>query len=105
MTSSADSLWLKYNRDEKWLLSGRLHPQLEQQIFSAPLRRLVGPVPSDFGFHLIFVQQRYNAGDQIPLEWVKEKVYQRLLLQAWPAAESAVLDSLREETNFEIISD
>lgn len=104
VTSSEDSLWRGYNTDEKWVVAGRLQPQLEQQIFSAPLRRPVGPIASEFGFHLIFVQQRLTAGDQIPFVWVKEKIFRSLVLQLWPAVESAILDSLREETTFEIIT-
>lgn len=105
VSSSEDSLWQGYNLDEKWVVAGRLHPQLEQPIFSAPLQRLIGPIVSEFGFHLIFVQQRLNAGDQIPFVWVKEKIFRSLMLRLWPRVESAVMDSLREETNFEFITD
>ena len=105
VTSATDSLWLGYNRDEKLVVEGRLHPELGQRIFSAALHRITGPVASEFGFHLLFVVRRFDSGDQLPFEMVQKKVIHRMLLQAWPAMEAAVLDSLREEIDVEIFSE
>ncbi len=63
--------------DLGWFGRGRMVPPFEQAAFGAPLGEVVGPVKSDFGFHLIQVQER-RAAVTSPFDEVKQAVKMRL---------------------------
>ncbi len=57
---------------------GRMVPAFEEAAFSAAVGELVGPVKTDFGYHLIEVQD-HRAGGLQPLEEVQAAVRSRLI--------------------------
>lgn len=57
---------------------GRMVPAFEEAAFTATVGELVGPVKTDFGYHLIEVQDR-RAGGLQPFEEVKAAVRSRLI--------------------------
>ncbi len=57
---------------------GRMVPAFEEVAFNATVGEIVGPVKTDFGYHLIEVQNR-RAGGQQPFEEVKAAVRSRLI--------------------------
>ncbi len=57
---------------------GRMVPAFEEAAFSATVGELVGPVKTDFGYHLIEVQERREGGVQ-PFEEVEAAVRARLI--------------------------
>jgi peptidyl-prolyl cis-trans isomerase D len=57
---------------------GQMIPAFEEAAFGAEVGELVGPIKTDFGYHLIQVQDR-RAGGLQPFEEVKEVVRARLL--------------------------
>ena len=63
--------------DLGWFGRGRMVPPFEQAAFGAPLGEVVGPVKSDFGYHLIQVQER-RAAVTSGFEEVKQAVKMRL---------------------------
>ncbi|HEX4963987.1 MAG TPA: peptidylprolyl isomerase [Thermoanaerobaculia bacterium] len=56
---------------------GAMVKEFEDAAFSAPLHKLVGPVKSSFGYHLIEVLDKQPGGSQ-PFELVKEMIRARL---------------------------
>lgn len=59
---------------------GQMVPAFETAAFGAEVGKLVGPVQSDFGFHLIEVLDR-QAGGQIPFEEAQVRIRGRLLTE------------------------
>jgi len=56
---------------------GQMVPAFEEAAFGAPPNTLVGPIKSDFGWHLIQVLEKRPAGTQ-PFEQVRPMIAQRL---------------------------
>ncbi len=63
--------------DLGWFGRGRMVPPFEQAAFGAKIGEVVGPVKSDFGYHLIEVQER-RAAVTSSFEEVKPAVKMRL---------------------------
>ncbi|HVS02145.1 MAG TPA: SurA N-terminal domain-containing protein [Thermoanaerobaculia bacterium] len=64
--------------DLGWFGRGRMVPQFEQSAFAAPVGELVGPIQTQFGFHLLEVLERREERVR-PFEEVRELVSNRLL--------------------------
>jgi len=81
---------------------GRMVPQFEQAAFSAPLHQVVGPVKTQFGYHLIEVLEKKEA-TSTPFEQVKPAVRARLAAErAGTEAQTriqAIADQLKKAGN------
>lgn len=69
--------------------AGALPPEFDAVIFSLPLRQVSDPVESPYGFHLLLVDQKRNAGQRpfaaVAAE-IKDMLYhdqEEMLLQQW----------------------
>ena len=100
-----DSLLLGYNVDLRLVRSGQILPELDAAIFGAELGEMTGPVISQIGYHLILVNQVFNAGDMLPVDLVRNDIVNRLIARRWQTEEAAVLDSLRGVTSIEVFLD
>lgn len=65
--------------DLGWFATGRMVPAFEQAAFAAQVGEVVGPVETQFGFHLIQVQERR---DTTPFEEVRDELREELIGQA-----------------------
>lgn len=72
---------------------GRMVPAFEKVAFSLPPGEISEPVETDFGFHLILVDQK-EAGGQKPFEEVKEDVARRYLARRAVSGRLADLKAL-----------
>jgi hypothetical protein len=104
-TIPLDSLLGSYNFDRKLIYRDRVIPSLDDAIFINPLSAFHGPVTSDFGFHLLRVENSFAAGDAIPIDLITNQIFVRLYQQRLSVARALVLDSLREELDIEIYLD
>ena len=100
-----DSLLLGYNVDLQLVRSGQILPELDAAIFSADLGQMTGPVVSQIGYHLVLVNQLFNAGEMLPVGLVRSDIIHRLIARRWQTEEAAVLDSLRGVTSIEVFLD
>jgi peptidyl-prolyl cis-trans isomerase C len=66
--------------DLGWVSRGQLDPTFEEAAFKIQKGRLSGVIQTDFGYHLIFVEDRRAAGTE-PFEQVKASVREFLLSQ------------------------
>lgn len=103
-TMLPDSVLSTYNYDHQIAYRYRLIPVLDEAIFSAPPGNLLGPLPSEYGYHLVQVVRHFSAGETIPRELVQTKLFHRLFQLQLPLIRTIVLDSLREVTDVEIHS-
>ncbi|MBD1400809.1 peptidylprolyl isomerase [Pelobacter sp. M08fum] len=85
-----------------YFAAGALPPEFDAVIFSLPLRQVSDPVASPYGFHLLMVDRKRNAGQRpfaAVTDEIRERLYQEqeeVLLQQW-------LKELRE--NAEVMID
>jgi hypothetical protein len=81
--------------------SGSVLPELEKTLFlKTSKKRLWGPIKSRFGYHILFVLERYEPGSVIVLEEVYDEVFQRVFQQKFALKSLHVLDSLRNHTPY-----
>src|SRR6185503_3537779 len=84
---STDSSNAKSGGDLGWFGRGRMVPPFDQAAFGAPIGQVVGPVKTEFGYHLIQVQEK-RAATSAPFEEVQAAVRARLAAErAAPLAE------------------
>lgn len=74
---STDTSNAKTGGDLGWFGRGRMVPPFEQAAFSAPLGKVVGPVKTEFGYHLIRVDEK-RAASTTGFDEVKQAVRTRL---------------------------
>ncbi|NLI78154.1 MAG: hypothetical protein GX442_17185 [Candidatus Riflebacteria bacterium] len=75
---------------------GQMVPEFDQVAQTAEIGKVVGPVKTQFGFHLVRVDERKAAGTT-PLEEVKDQIKSRLLPQKQRAAFEKLLEDLKKE--------
>lgn len=72
---------------------GQMVPEFDQAVFTGPVNELIGPVKTQFGYHIILVTER-NDGDQKSYDDVKDEVKQQLMAEKQRAAYAAKLEEL-----------
>ncbi len=75
---------------------GQMVPEFDQACKAAEIGKIVGPVKTQFGYHLIRVDDRQAAGSR-KLEEVKEQIRGHLLPQKQREAFEAYVEELKKE--------
>ncbi len=73
---------------------GQMVPEFEQAAFEAEIGQVVGPVKTQFGFHLIKVEKK-NEGSISPFEEVKESIRKTLVQQKQNQLYGKTIDELK----------
>ena len=96
-------LLAKYNVDVATVEKGNLNEQLDFEIFSNNRTNFtIGPVKTDYGYHIIEILSRYKAGSQIDIDEAYDEIYQRLFNQKKALGSIRFLDSLRNHYTVKI---
>lgn len=80
---------------------GQMVPEFDQACKAAEIGKIVGPVKTQFGYHLIRVDERKAAGSR-KLEEVKEQIRGHLLPQKQREAFEAYVEELKKEFGVKI---
>ena len=77
--------------------------ELDREIFSNnQTNTVIGPIKTEYGYHVIEVLGRFSAGTQIDVDEVYDEIYQRLLNQKKALMSNKYLDSLRNKYSVKI---
>lgn len=96
-------LLANYNVDVATVEKGRLISQLDSEVFSNnKINHIIGPVKTDYGYHVIEVLSRYKADSQIDIDKAYDEIYQRLFNQKKALRSVRFLDSLRNHYSVKI---
>lgn len=96
-------LLANYNVDVKTVEKGNLIDQLNSEIFSNNRTGfIIGPIKTDYGYHIVEVLSRYKAGSQIDIDEAYDEIYQRLFNQKKALSSIRFLDSLRNHYTVKI---
>ena len=99
--SEKNELFEKYSIQPLLVSSGKLIPELEKIVFSKKIKKqLHGPVKSDFGYHVLFVLERYERGSVLLFEEAYDEIYQRIFQQKLALKSLHILDSLISHTPY-----
>ena len=80
---------------------GQMVPEFEMACKAAEIGKVVGPVKTQFGYHLIRVDKRTPAGTR-KLEEVQENIRNQLLPQKQNEVFNAYMNELRKEYNVKV---
>ncbi|MFQ6677438.1 MAG: peptidyl-prolyl cis-trans isomerase [Fidelibacterota bacterium] len=85
------------------VIDGGLIKELNNPLFSSRYKkRVIGPIKSAHGYHVLFVLERFKENSFIPLEELYDEIYQRIYQQKFALKSLRILDSLRNHTPYEI---
>jgi peptidyl-prolyl cis-trans isomerase D len=79
-----------------WFQRGQMVPEFEQTAFSLPVGQISGLVKTQFGYHIIKVEDRHEAGIA-PLADVKDKIETQLKQQKAEKAANDIASGLETE--------
>lgn len=96
-------LLANYNVDVTTVEKGNLIDQLDSEIFSNNRTNfIIGPVKTDYGYHIIEILSRYKTGSQVNIDEAYDEIYQRLFNQKKALSSIRFLDSLRNHYTVKI---
>lgn len=96
-------LLANFNIDVTTVERGSLIEQLDSEIFSNNrINSVIGPIKTDYGYHVIEVLSRYSAGSQVTIDEAYDEIYQRILNQKKALSSIRFLDSLRNQYTVKI---
>jgi len=99
---SIDSVLNHYRYDRQIVYRGQLMSELDSAIFANRIPGFNNPIQSDFGYHLLRVEEYFDLGTILPLKRVQHRITERLIQRLLPLAKASLLDSLREVLDVEI---
>ena len=97
-----DALIKKYNFESKIIRRGESLGEIDQNVFEAGLRVLIGPIASSYGYHIIEVLERYQAGSLRSIDMVRDEIMQTLTQVKIQKNYNQLVDSLVNNADFEI---
>jgi peptidyl-prolyl cis-trans isomerase C len=92
----------KRGGDLGYFTRGQMVPPFEEAAFSLPVGSVSDPIETQFGYHLIKVEDRQDART-IPLDEVRDKIQTALENQKAAEKTDALVESLKSLAKIEII--
>ncbi|HCK99007.1 MAG TPA: hypothetical protein DHW42_02715 [Candidatus Marinimicrobia bacterium] len=97
-----DKLFSKYIFETKTVRKGESLKEIDKNIFESRPRNIIGPIPSDYGYHVIEVLSRFKKGSVRQIDDVRDEILQRITQTKIQFYHNNLLDSLLLSTNFDI---
>jgi len=79
---------------------GQMVPEFEKAAFEGELNKVIGPVKTQFGYHLILVEDKKESSE-IPFEQVQAQIHQQLIQQKQQAAYEKKVAEMTEKYGVE----
>jgi parvulin-like peptidyl-prolyl isomerase len=100
--SELDKLFQKYTFETKTASRGVPIKEIDKTIFETPPRKILGPIPTDYGYHVIEVLARYRAGSVHTIDEVRDEILQQITQSKIQESYTALVDSLISVSDIEI---
>jgi peptidyl-prolyl cis-trans isomerase C len=88
--------------DLDWLPRGSLVPEIEEVAFSAKSGQITGPVKSQFGYHIVYVEDK-KPPQENSFEQVKDYIIEQLKFQQQQEQYEQLAENLRKKMNVQIL--
>ena len=95
----------KYNFEIRIIKKGEVVKDINTELFERSNARIVGPVSSNYGFHIIEILEKYKTGEYLPLSFVRDDIYEKIMQQKNKSEYIVFSDSIISIADFEIIED
>ena len=89
-----NDVFQKYNVKPRLVTEGEILKELNDAIFKQTKKQLHGHIKSRFGYHVVFVLERFAKKTVPPIELLYDEIYQRLYQKKVSLKALNVLDSL-----------
>lgn len=100
-----DQLFNKYSFETKVVRRGESIKEIDKTIFESPPRNVLGPIPTDYGYHIIEVISRSKAGTIRSIDDVRNEILQKLTQSKIQEFYNSYIDSLFSITDYDIKSE
>ncbi len=80
---------------------GRMVKEFEDAAFNAPLKQAVGPIKTEYGYHIIYVEEK-SAARTAPLDEVRPRIVEFITRNKQARKTEDMLFSLRKSANIKI---
>ncbi|MBO8131340.1 MAG: peptidyl-prolyl cis-trans isomerase [Candidatus Marinimicrobia bacterium] len=97
-----EKLYNQYKFETKVIKRGQPIIEIDKTIFDTPPRRVLGPIATDYGYHVIKVLERNRKGSIIPIDEVRDEIIQRLTQIKIQESYSMLVDSILKKYKYEI---
>jgi len=97
-----NQLYSQYNFETKILTKGSIIAELDKELFETSPQSIIGPISSDYGFHIIKVIERYESNTVKPIDLVRDEIYNILIQQKIQANYIIFVDSLMSYVDYEV---
>lgn len=97
-----EKLFSKYVFETKTVRRGESLKEIDKNIFESRPRNIIGPIPSDYGYHVIEVLSRFGKGSVRQIDDVRDEILQRITQTKIQLYHNDLLDSLLLSTDFDI---
>ena len=104
-SSDRERLFAQYAFETKIIRKNESLKEINNTVFSTRPRTLLGPIPSDYGYHIIEVLDRYQPGTIRPFEEVRDEIIDRITQQKIQEYYTVLVDSLIDNADYEINED
>jgi parvulin-like peptidyl-prolyl isomerase len=96
------NLYDSYKFEAKIIKEGDAIEEIDKTIFENQSRRVLGPIATDYGYHIIEVIAIYDEGSTKPIEQVRDEIIQRLTQAKIQQNYNNFVDSLMSLADVEI---
>ena len=92
----------KYKFETRIIKKGEVVKDINTELFERSTARIVGPVSSNYGFHIIEILDKYKKGEYLPLSFVRDDIYEKIMQQKNKSEYIVFSDSIISIADFEI---
>lgn len=100
--NALDAFYSKYKFETSVVKRGESLEEIDRNIFETSPRSIIGPIASNYGFHIVEVLARYPIGSTRTIDEVRDEIYQILTQKKIQDRYNALVDSLVQSANYEI---
>ncbi|MEM2144069.1 MAG: peptidyl-prolyl cis-trans isomerase [Candidatus Jordarchaeaceae archaeon] len=97
-----DTFLLKYKFETKIVRRGDAITELDKTIFETPPKNVLGPVATNYGYHIIEIIDRYPTGSLRTLDEVRDEIYQKLFQTKLKENYDLLIKEVMKDADFEI---
>ena len=95
-------MYQEYDFETRIVKKGEVVKDIHSELFEKSTTNIVGPISTNYGFHIIEILDRYQKGDYLPLNLVRDEIYEKLMQQKNKTEYIMFTDSIFSIADYEI---
>lgn len=92
----------RYKGEIKIIKRKNIIPVISRELFKSTGGDIIGPIKTDFGYHVFKIIERNNAGTIKSIDELWDEIYRRILVNKRKLAYYEILDSLKRDLDIEV---